>query len=104
MRLVRLGRQQLLDAALHAVAPSLALLQLLLQVEAHQVLAADDTDDTVGHVDNGQVAQTERAEDHVGTVERELFLDVQGRPVHVWVLQPMARCRGYVTDAIFFMS
>ena len=76
-----LGRQQPQRAAVDAVASPAPLLQLLLEVEAHQVLARDDADDAVGHVDDGQMAQAERAEHDVGPVQRELFGDVRRRLV-----------------------
>ena len=66
--LVRLGREQFLYAAYHAVAATLSLFQFFLEVEAHQILATYDADDTVGHVDDCEVSQPERTEDHVGAM------------------------------------
>ena len=60
-----LGRQQTQSSAVDAVATPAALFQLLLEVEAHQVLARDDADDAAGHVYDGQMAQTERAKHDV---------------------------------------
>jgi len=48
-----LRRQQAQSAAVDAVASSAPLFQLLFEAEAHQVLARDDADDAVGHIDYG---------------------------------------------------
>ncbi len=78
-----LGWQESLDASLEAEASSLSLLQLLLQVEAHQVFARDDTHYPVGHVHHCQVSQPQRPKDDVRSMQGEVLFDVWRRFVDV---------------------
>ena len=81
------GRQQTQRSAVDAVAPLTSLFQLLFEVEAHQVLARDDADHPVGHVDDGQVTQAESAKNDVCSVQWELFANVWRRLVDEGLLQ-----------------
>ena len=82
-----LRRQQTQSSAVDAVASPAALFQLLLEVEAHQVLARDDADDAVGHVDDGQVPEAERAKHDVRPMQREFLGDVRRGLVDERLLQ-----------------
>jgi len=63
-----LRRQQSQSSAVYTVASPAPLFQLFLEVEAHEVLARDYANDAARHVDDGQMAQTERTKHDVCTM------------------------------------
>lgn len=71
--------------------------EALLHPELHEVLARDDADDAVVSVDDHQVAQSERAEDQVGPVERVVSVDLRRRDVDERLLYMRVNVTGHTS-------
>ena len=52
-------------------------LESFLHVERHQVLARDDADDVVVHVDDHQMTQSQSSEDDVCPIQRVILVDLR---------------------------